>query len=426
MSSSNTSPHDYSRKHKREILEPWRQCHNPPPSPPFPLLNRTSPPLSPSNSLPISPPNSLILDTTSLLPSPNSSNPTSSYLPPQISTQNHRINTRPEEVDASATTMGCSIFTTPFVYLGVKLDIIREVTVLRTKGINLLDLIRKKVGNGLNTLIWEDPQLVDLALKHKFPRLYALENYKQITVVEKINHASMVDTFRRHPRGGAEEEQLAFFYPAWMLIDDLFFQMRKSPQVLKKIPNATKKRRAGKGCFFQEVYVMQHLPVRSNCLSTLDVSYGISIISLVSSWMLPKLLLMYHYGDGIARPLLPSEHTSTIPTSAVRNIGGRSGPQGLEEPTSDEVLREPCDKNYRQLLPLIAEKMQKEKEQQDKLNAVKARLLYDDESGRNPRNREESHYSESKMPTSLTELRRKHGSKHSRSPSPIASVVGSR
>ncbi|GJY47125.1 RNA-directed DNA polymerase, eukaryota [Tanacetum coccineum] len=30
------------------------------------------------------------------------------------------IGTRPEEVDATATTMGCSIFTTPFVYLGVK------------------------------------------------------------------------------------------------------------------------------------------------------------------------------------------------------------------------------------------------------------------------------------------------------------------
>ncbi|GJV38152.1 hypothetical protein Tco_1410629 [Tanacetum coccineum] len=116
------------------------------------------------------------------------------------------------------------------------------------------------------------------------------------------------------------------------------------------------------------------------------------------------------------------QHTPTIPTSAVRNTGGRSGPQGLEEPTSDEVLRELCDKNYHQLLPLIAEKMQKEKEQQDKLNAVKARLLYDDESGRNPRNREELHYSESKTPTARTEPRRKHGSKHSRSPSPIASV----
>ncbi|GKA79225.1 reverse transcriptase domain-containing protein, partial [Tanacetum coccineum] len=53
---------------------------------------------------------------------------------------------------------------------------------------------------------------------------------------------------------------------------------------------------------------------------------------------------------------------------------GKEWSQGLEEPMSDEVLREMCDKNYHQLLPLIAEKMQKEKEQKDKLNAVKARL----------------------------------------------------
>ncbi|GJY13399.1 reverse transcriptase domain-containing protein [Tanacetum coccineum] len=94
------------------------------------------------------------------------------------------------------------------------------------------------------------------------------------------------------------------------------------------------------------------------------------------------------------------QHTPTIPTFAVRNTGGRRGPQGLEEPTSDEVLRELCDKNYHQLLPLITEKMQKEKEQQDKLNAVKARLLYGDESRRNLRNHEESHYSESKTTSS--------------------------
>ncbi|GJZ81946.1 reverse transcriptase domain-containing protein [Tanacetum coccineum] len=50
-------------------------------------------------------------------------------------------------------------------------------------------------------------------------------------------------------------------------------------------------------------------------------------------------------------------------------VWGRNGPQGLEEPMSDEILREMCDKNYHQLLPLIAEKMQKEKEQKDKLNA---------------------------------------------------------
>ncbi|GKC61324.1 hypothetical protein Tco_1088922 [Tanacetum coccineum] len=116
------------------------------------------------------------------------------------------------------------------------------------------------------------------------------------------------------------------------------------------------------------------------------------------------------------------QQTSTIPTSVVRNTRGKSGPQNLEELASNEALRELCDKNYHQLLPLIAEKMQKEKEQQDKLKAVKACLLYGNESGRNPRNHKESHYSESKTPTARTEPRRRHGRKHSRSPSPVASV----
>ncbi|GJT41458.1 reverse transcriptase domain-containing protein [Tanacetum coccineum] len=109
-------------------------------------------------------------------------------------------------------------------------------------------------------------------------------------------------------------------------------------------------------------------------------------------------------------------------TSAVRNTGGRNGPQGLEELMSDEVLREMCDKNYHQLLPLIAEKMQKEKEQKDKLNEVKARLIYGEEFGVKIRSHEESHYSKSKTPTARTEPRRRHGGRYSRSPSPYASV----
>ncbi|GKB30008.1 hypothetical protein Tco_0869409 [Tanacetum coccineum] len=118
------------------------------------------------------------------------------------------------------------------------------------------------------------------------------------------------------------------------------------------------------------------------------------------------------------------QQTSTIPTSVVRNTRGKSGPQNLEEPASNEALRELCDIQTRKAfyVALIAEKMQKEKEQQDKLKAVKARLLYGNESGRNPRNHEESHYSESKTPTARTEPRRRHGRKHSRSPSPVASV----
>ncbi|GJU04497.1 hypothetical protein Tco_1120927 [Tanacetum coccineum] len=66
---------------------------------------------------------------------------------------------------------------------------------------------------------------------------------------------------------------------------------------------------------------------------------------------------------------------------------------------SDAALREYCDKNYHQLLPIISEKMHHEKVQQDKLKAVKARLHFGDCSKRNLRTHDESQYSESKMPT---------------------------
>ncbi|GKC23457.1 hypothetical protein Tco_1025607, partial [Tanacetum coccineum] len=63
--------------------------------------------------------------------------------------------------------------------------------------------------NSSSSLSKRSPWL-DINREYKFSKLYALDNYKQITVVEKINHASMVDIFCRPPRGGAEEEQLGF------------------------------------------------------------------------------------------------------------------------------------------------------------------------------------------------------------------------
>ncbi|GJT14009.1 hypothetical protein Tco_0861051 [Tanacetum coccineum] len=97
------------------------------------------------------------------------------------------------------------------------------------------------------------------------------------------------------------------------------------------------------------------------------------------------------------------EQITNNPTP-LRNTKKEWSPGIYEEPMSDEILREMCDKNYHQLLPLIAEKMQKEKEQKDKLNAVKARLIYGEESGLGETKEvmkinESSPYSESKTPT---------------------------
>ncbi|GJU40213.1 reverse transcriptase domain-containing protein [Tanacetum coccineum] len=85
-------------------------------------------------------------------------------------------------------------------------------------------------------------------------------------------------------------------------------------------------------------------------------------------------------------------------TSAVRKMLGKEQvPQDLVRPVSDEALREYCDKNYHQILPIIAEKVHQEKVQQEKLKAVKARLNFketsrhskSDHQGRNIRKEEQ-------------------------------------
>ncbi|GJV81212.1 RNA-directed DNA polymerase, eukaryota [Tanacetum coccineum] len=86
-------------------------------------------------------------------------------------------------------------------------NIIREVGSLSSQGINFLSLLKKKVGNGVNTSFWDATWLNDTPLRQLFPRLYALENRKQITVADKFKDISLSGSFRRYPHGGIEEDQ---------------------------------------------------------------------------------------------------------------------------------------------------------------------------------------------------------------------------
>ncbi|PWA77764.1 hypothetical protein CTI12_AA210820 [Artemisia annua] len=83
-----------------------------------------------------------------------------------------------------------------------------EVRKLSFKGIDLLSLIKKKVGNGEATSFWDDVWLGDAPLKHTYLRLYLLELDKHASVSSKLRDNSISDSFQRTPRGGVEEEQL--------------------------------------------------------------------------------------------------------------------------------------------------------------------------------------------------------------------------
>ncbi|GJU02889.1 hypothetical protein Tco_1113227 [Tanacetum coccineum] len=88
------------------------------------------------------------------------------------------------------------------------LDIVNEVRKLASKGIDLLSLVKKKVGNGDVTSFWNNVWLGDFPLKQTYPRLYFLELDKHVNVASKLRANSLISSFRRSPRSGIEEEQL--------------------------------------------------------------------------------------------------------------------------------------------------------------------------------------------------------------------------
>nr|GEU73514.1 reverse transcriptase domain-containing protein [Tanacetum cinerariifolium] len=86
-------------------------------------------------------------------------------------------------------------------------------------------------------------------------------------------------------------------------------------------------------------------------------------------------------------------------------LGKKQVSQDLGKPASDAALRKYCDRNYHQLLPIIAEKVHQEKVQQEKLKVVKAHINFE----------EASQYSESGMPSRRRSLKERLGSRHVRS-----------
>nr|GEX18061.1 RNA-directed DNA polymerase, eukaryota, reverse transcriptase zinc-binding domain protein [Tanacetum cinerariifolium] len=87
-------------------------------------------------------------------------------------------------------------------------SIIQEMNNMDQKGINFMSFICIKLGNGENRF-WEDKWCAEAILKIKYPRLFALESCKLISVGTILSHPCIYSSFRRKPRGGSELDQLA-------------------------------------------------------------------------------------------------------------------------------------------------------------------------------------------------------------------------
>nr|GEY82779.1 RNA-directed DNA polymerase, eukaryota, reverse transcriptase zinc-binding domain protein [Tanacetum cinerariifolium] len=92
-------------------------------------------------------------------------------------------------------------------YPSLWLDIIHEVEMFKSRGIDLVSLIHSKLGNGANTSFWEVAWRWESPFKSLFPRLYALETKKKIDVASKFSHSGLDVSFRRPPRGGFKLQQ---------------------------------------------------------------------------------------------------------------------------------------------------------------------------------------------------------------------------
>ena len=86
--------------------------------------------------------------------------------------------------------------------------IISYVKSLKQKGIDLLALCVRNIGNGVSCRFWEDTWVGNMSLKILFPCVYKLDTDKACTIADRLPIQDWDSVLIRQPRGDAEESQL--------------------------------------------------------------------------------------------------------------------------------------------------------------------------------------------------------------------------
>ncbi|GKC40680.1 RNA-directed DNA polymerase, eukaryota, partial [Tanacetum coccineum] len=84
-------------------------------------------------------------------------------------------------------------------------SIIKEFNYLKVQGVDVFSHCKIRIGNGLHTRFWKDLWIGDCTLSGLFPRLFALDTVKDISVACKLQ-SPLVSSFCRNVRGGIEEQ----------------------------------------------------------------------------------------------------------------------------------------------------------------------------------------------------------------------------
>ncbi|GKC24663.1 RNA-directed DNA polymerase, eukaryota, reverse transcriptase zinc-binding domain protein, partial [Tanacetum coccineum] len=86
-------------------------------------------------------------------------------------------------------------------------SILSSISKLKQKGVDLLSLCSRKIGNGTSTYFWNDTWCGDMPFKIQYPRVYALDTDKNCLIANQISLTDWSGILRSNPRGGAEQSQ---------------------------------------------------------------------------------------------------------------------------------------------------------------------------------------------------------------------------
>ncbi|PWA74064.1 RNA-directed DNA polymerase, eukaryota, Reverse transcriptase zinc-binding domain protein [Artemisia annua] len=78
---------------------------------------------------------------------------------------------------------------------------------LKHKGIDLMTLCKRKLGNGESILFWEDVWWGNQTLKSLYPRIHMLDSHKDCCVAHQLPPHEWNTVLRCDPRGGIEVSQ---------------------------------------------------------------------------------------------------------------------------------------------------------------------------------------------------------------------------